>query len=95
MTKQTFNEFLKVGNRLWKTQGMAVEEHNMTEPFENLSIMAYEALRELFSADDIPTMLALMKSYNNHEIRIENELPDGIKTERQLAELSRTELQHR
>ena len=88
MIKQTFNDFLKAGNRLWKEQGKIVEKLGQTENFEFLSIAAYEALRELFSCSDMPMMLALMKSFNNNEIRIEDELPEGIKTERQLAELS-------
>jgi hypothetical protein len=87
--KQTFNEWYKIGRLLWKYQGQALANTEHEEPFEQLSAITYEAIREFHAAEDMTMMLALMKAYNQgHVTPIEDELPDGIKTERQLAELA-------
>lgn len=89
MVKQTFNRWFNEGRKLWKLQGNVIANTPYEESFEQLSTLCYDALREVLAADDPVTAVALLKAYNQgHVTPIEDELPDGVKTERQLAELS-------
>jgi len=72
VAKQTFNEYWKVSRMMVKQVYRLNINNQNADNIEEFTAMMYDAIDQFFRSSDPVTLLALMHSFNEGEICIEN-----------------------